>query len=84
MDATNIINSIYKQEVASAIEQKVLYRANLEINKEQMKQKDLKIDQLNIEIQRLHDENVMLKDKLNELQQDGELVEEVIEQCMEN
>jgi len=82
MDATNLVSNIYKQEVANAIEQKVLFKAQLQIKQEELNQKYKEIEKLKTEINMLQDENVALKYQLDGLQEEEEA--EVIEQCMEN
>ncbi|MCC3868518.1 hypothetical protein [Terrisporobacter mayombei] len=77
MDATSIINSIYKQEVANAVEQKVLYMAQLELAKEQLKEKD-KI------VNKLQSENIELENIIHELQEKIEPNKEEVIECMEN
>ena len=42
MDAINIITEIYKQELAQANHQKVLYQAQCEIYKQQIDNEELK------------------------------------------
>ena len=71
MDATNLINNIYKQEVATLMEQKVLFHAQLEIAKAEIKQKDAKINELETRV-------TQVITKLNELE-NGAVIEEVVE-----
>lgn len=71
MDATKILGQVYKQEVANAIEQKVLFQTQYEIAKEVIKQKDK-------EIKELQDDNLKLKNEIENLQDDkDDLVEEI-------
>lgn len=75
MDTTNLLNSIYKQELADAMEQKVLFRTQLEVERTLSKNKDKTIQKLQEEITELRDEISRLNNK------DGEV--EVVE-CTEN
>lgn len=56
MDTTNLINNIYKQEVANLMEQKVLFHAQLEISKTEVKQRDDKINELQEQLKRVQEE----------------------------
>lgn len=56
MDTTNLINNIYKQEVASLMEQKVLFHAQFEISKTEIKQRDRKINELQEQLKRVQEE----------------------------
>lgn len=83
MEATQILNHVYKQEVANAIEQKVLFQTQYEIAKEAIKQKDKEIKELqedNLklknEIEALHSRQVCLEDKIEQSEDKDE--------CMEN
>ena len=83
MEATQILNQVYKQEVANAIEQKVLFQTQLEISREAIKQKDN-------EIKQLRDENLKFKNEIEALQCKQVYLDDKIEQmegeqeCTEN
>lgn len=73
MEATQILNQVYKQEVANAIEQKVLFQTQLEISREAIKQKDN-------EIKQLRDENLKFKNEIEALQCKQVYLDDKIEQ----
>lgn len=82
MEPTQILNQIYKQEVANAIEQKVLFQTQLEISREAIKQKDNEIKQLKEEnlkfkneIEALQCEQVYLDDKIEQMEGEQECTE---------
>ncbi|MCC3866428.1 hypothetical protein K0040_19525 [Terrisporobacter petrolearius] len=83
MEATQILNHVYKQEVANAIEQKVLFQTQLEISREAIKQKDN-------EIKQLKEENLKIKNEIEALQCKQVYLDDKIEQmegeqeCMAN
>lgn len=73
MDATQILNQAYKQEISNAIEQKVLFQTQYEVAKEAIKQKDN-------EIKQLRDENLKLNNEIENLQDQSQYLDEVVEQ----
>lgn len=82
MEPTQILNQVYKQEVANAIEQKVLFQTQLEISREAIKQKDNEIKQLKEEnlkfkneIEALQCEQVYLDDKIEQMEGEQECTE---------
>lgn len=82
MEPTQILNQVYKQEVANAIEQKVLFQTQLEISREAIKQKDNEIKQLKEEnlkikneIKALKCEQVYLDDKIEQMEGEQECTE---------
>ena len=83
MEPTQILNQVYKQEVANAIEQKVLFQTQLEISRETIKHKDN-------EIKQLKEENLKFKNEIEALQCKQVYLEDDIEQmegeqeCTEN
>jgi len=83
MEPTQILNQVYKQEVANAIEQKVLFQTQLEISREAIKQKDN-------EIKQLKEENLKFKNEIEALQCEQAYLDDKIEQmegeqeCTEN
>lgn len=73
MEPTQILNQVYKQEVANAIEQKVLFQTQYEISREAIKQKDN-------EIKQLKDENLKFKNEIEALQCKQVYLDDKIEQ----
>lgn len=72
MDTTNLLNTIYKQELADAMEQKVLFRAQFEISQQNSKAKDKTIQELKNEITELRNEVESLRENLNDYEEEGE------------